>query len=172
MAFNRIKCLLVVAFVTQVALGHSFNAAAGDRPIIARASVSSVDPNLGACVSVETIFASCVTATSSFVSLDITAQASCLCYTNSTWQPTVYDGFVESCAAYGSTVDKDVKSLSAICSSVGNVVASTTNTNSGGATSSGASGPAETASTRSEGAGIHVSPIAYPQGAPASLHLL
>jgi hypothetical protein len=55
------------------------------------------------CVSWEVIVASCELETPSFTNLPVSQEASCLCYTNRTFAPTIFDGYWGSCLAFLST---------------------------------------------------------------------
>ncbi|KAF7506404.1 hypothetical protein GJ744_011758 [Endocarpon pusillum] len=92
---------------------------------------SSADPNLGACLQVGTIIDNCNSQTSGFTDLStFSSQASCLCYTSSTFAPSIFDGYFESCLSYYSSASpRAYSSLTAenggtqgACSAVGDVV--------------------------------------------------
>jgi hypothetical protein len=86
------------------------------------------------CSSAFSVFNGCESETSGFTSLDLTAQAACLCYSSSTWIPDKYDSWWNDCAAFETTdATNTVPWVTDICSSAGNVlsksvVATTTST--------------------------------------------
>ena len=96
------------------------------------ASSAVNDPNLAACANWESINAQCASETPGFSSLTAFAsQASCVCYSSSTYDPARYDGYFASCLSYFSTGDPSgyysitsgVTSLDlAPCSAAGNVL--------------------------------------------------
>lgn len=88
----------------------------------------SADPNFRACAQFETIVDECNSQTPGFTDLSkFSSQASCLCYTSSTFAPSIFDGYVESCIAYFSSASpRAYSSLTSgtqgSCSAVGDVV--------------------------------------------------
>ena len=74
-----------------------------------------------------TILSSCESATSNFDHLAGTLQAECLCYSGSSWAPSLFDGPWSSCAAWATTADVSdypgFFSAEGLCSSAGNVLA-------------------------------------------------
>jgi hypothetical protein len=80
--------------------------------------------NLG-CQLVGKALGICCSLTPDFTDLSATLQAPCLCYSSSSWDPTLFDNAVESCASYASTAIPSayapIASLQGFCSSVGNI---------------------------------------------------
>lgn len=87
-----------------------------------------------ACLSEGEFISICNSLTPGFVSLtDFSLQAPCLCYSSTSWAPSIYDGFHSSCLNWYSTADPgDYSSITAEgtappvtapCQKVGNVVA-------------------------------------------------
>lgn len=121
-------------------------------------TTATISGNSAACNSWNAIEFSCSEAIPSFTNLPFSVEASCLCYSSSTYAPFVYDGYQAQCLAYLSTASPSFYgSLGgdqlprAPCSLVGNVaggpVAATTtaSTPSGSSTQgSGGSSPALT----------------------------
>ena len=98
------------------------------------ASSAINDPNLAACAKWESIIGQCASETPGFSSLTpFASQASCVCYSSSTYDPSRYDRYFVSCLSYFSTADPSgyysitsgVTSLDvAPCSAVGNILSS------------------------------------------------
>lgn len=109
---------------------------------------SSADPNFRACAQAESLIDECNSQTSGFTDLsNFSSQAPCLCYTSSTFAPSIFDGYFESCLAYFSSASpRDYSSITAqnggtqgSCSAVGDVVngpASVSATGTGGSSRS------------------------------------
>jgi hypothetical protein len=57
------------------------------------------------CDGFYSVESSCAMETPGFLNVGPATQASCLCYSSSTWQPWVYDNYVSGCLAYLSTAD-------------------------------------------------------------------
>jgi hypothetical protein len=122
---------------------------------------SSADPNFSACAQFETIIAECASQTPGFSDISsFSSQASCLCYTSSTFAPSVFDGYFESCLAYFSSAKpRAYSSLTSqnggtqgSCSSAGDVVngpASVSATRTGGSSRSTSSARDTASSSRS-----------------------
>jgi hypothetical protein len=72
-----------------------------DRPVpqVAR----QVGAGISSCVPWLSLVESCTAATSGFESLPFSVRASCLCYSSGLWQPSIYDGAFDTCAAYLAT---------------------------------------------------------------------
>ncbi|OQV00955.1 hypothetical protein CLAIMM_06386 [Cladophialophora immunda] len=68
------------------------------------AATSSVS-GLEACSDFEAIVLACENETPGFSTEAFGQQASCLCYSNGTYQPDLYDGMFSGCLAYLSTAD-------------------------------------------------------------------
>jgi hypothetical protein len=70
-------------------------------------SAPTLSPSAGAiltsCASWENIYASCGAASPSFSVQPPDVQASCLCYVNSTYAPSIYDGAFDTCWQYIKT---------------------------------------------------------------------
>ena len=63
-------------------------------------------PDFRACEQFNSVFDRCENATPGFSTLrPFTSQASCLCYSSSSYQGFVYDGYYSSCLEYFSTAD-------------------------------------------------------------------
>jgi len=92
-----ISSLLIVPTL----LIHAVLSATFDRPVpqVAR----QADQGITSCVPWLSLVESCTAATPSFESLPFSVRASCLCYSSSLWQPSVYDGALDTCLAYLAT---------------------------------------------------------------------
>lgn len=84
------------------------------------------DPS--SCILLNSIASSCSVATASFFDQPFSVAATCLCYSGSSYQPTIYDNAIETCLEYLSTASPPLyTSLTAggntdsPCASVGNV---------------------------------------------------
>ncbi|KAL6251063.1 hypothetical protein RBB50_001271 [Rhinocladiella similis] len=122
-------------------------------------STRTVTGNSAACKSWDALEITCAGATTSFTALPFEVEASCLCYSSSSYAPFIYDSYLDQCLAYLSTADTTFyASLGgdqlprSPCSQVGNVangpVATVTAASpSGSSTGSGnASSPTHTTS--------------------------
>ncbi len=126
-------------------------AAANLRPLLPR---QNSDPGFTSCDPWLSIESSCIAATSNFVSLDFTVQASCLCYSSSVWQPSVFDNGFDTCLQHLSTASPSSYSAlggdtlpTNLCAQAGNVVAKTESVGSSEATISAAIGSSVSAPT-------------------------
>jgi hypothetical protein len=88
----------------------------------------SVSNDFVNCQTQSSIQASCSVASSNFSTLAFSDQASCLCYTGSSFAPSIFDGAWKGCLAYYSTVSSAVYSSMSLnqvgttpCASAGNV---------------------------------------------------
>jgi len=88
-----------------------------------------LDSNPG-CSLVSFALSYCISASPGFTALAPSLQAPCLCYSSTSWDPSLFDNAVATCAEYASTaVPSDYSAFSALegfCTSVGNVLAMTT----------------------------------------------
>src|SRR3954447_24379471 len=82
--------LLLSASANPITQGPSI------QPIVARQSTG----DFASCSAFYSIVTPCSAATSSFFDLPFSIGASCLCYSSSTWQPTVYDNALSTCLGY------------------------------------------------------------------------
>lgn len=86
--------------------------------------------NPAACESVQAIYDSCASKVPGFSAEPDAQAASCLCYSGSTWQPGVLDGYILGCANYIKTAEPSSYSayaqLEDYCTDLGNVAASPT----------------------------------------------
>ncbi|KAM3088689.1 hypothetical protein ACMFMG_000321 [Clarireedia jacksonii] len=86
--------------------------------------VETLQSNPG-CVSLSSALNICESATPSFTNLSPTQQASCLCYSRTSWCPTNFDHAVANCAQFAFTALPGAYSvlanLEGFCSSAGNV---------------------------------------------------
>ena len=105
-----------------------------DEPLLVLARRQD-DPGLTSCQPWLNILDSCTVATTSFTDLPFSGQASCLCYSVCSWQPTVFDHAWGTCLAYLSTASPSLysqiggKTLAETpCQKVGNVVITGTGT--------------------------------------------
>jgi hypothetical protein len=82
-----------------------------------------------ACNTVNSAINLCTSLTPSFMGLQSTDQAKCLCYSSSSWAPTEFDDAVSTCCPYANTADTNlystISTLSGFCGSVGNVMSTT-----------------------------------------------
>ncbi|KAI1618809.1 hypothetical protein EDD36DRAFT_43279 [Exophiala viscosa] len=130
--------------------------------LLTSSSATTVLGNSAACDSWNAIEFSCSETISSFTNLPFSVEASCLCYSSSTYAPFIYDDYQAQCLAYLSTASTSFYSYlsgdevpRAPCSIVGNVasgpVAATTTTAalSGSSTGGRSSSPALTSSVAS-----------------------
>lgn len=78
-----------------------------------------------ACQVVSSALSICASLTPSFTSLQPTAQAKCLCYSNTVWSPNIFDNPVQSCADYASTAAPPaygaLSNLQNFCGNIGDV---------------------------------------------------
>lgn len=83
-----------------------------------------------ACISIDSATSSCEAATSNWINLPGSQQASCVCYSGTKWTPDVFDSEILVCANYLKTaIPSDYPnwaSLEGFCSDKGDVVAATT----------------------------------------------
>jgi hypothetical protein len=93
------------------------------------APLGSNSSNMGgsaACNAVNSAINLCTSLTPGFMRLQSTDQAKCLCYSLSSWAPSVFDGAVSTCCPYANTADttlySTISTLSGFCGSVGNVM--------------------------------------------------
>lgn len=86
---------------TQSSIPSTSNTITSLSPTIASSEANS--PDYTACVSFEAAFLACEDATSGFTSEPFATKASCLCYSSSTWVPSVFDGEWSSCLGFYST---------------------------------------------------------------------
>ncbi|KAH8679771.1 hypothetical protein BGZ60DRAFT_400649 [Tricladium varicosporioides] len=97
-----------------------------------------------ACSFVYSAISYCSSVSPGFLTMSVSKQAPCLCYSSATWVPGVFDGAIATCASYYSTASPTDYSVyhafEGFCTSAGNVrVASTSaSTTSKAATTSGA----------------------------------
>src|SRR5271155_1859264 len=127
---------LLHTFLTLTATFHLASSAsitAPSRPLAPRqtASSSAFDANVAACSSYSSLKASCAAATTSFTNLPFSSEATCLCYTDiSTFAPSIYDGWWDSCLNYYQTASPSYYSQSLSgntltrtpCAAAGNVM--------------------------------------------------
>jgi len=95
----------------------------------ASAPASSLDPNYASCQTAFSFIESCAAETTSFTDLNDGMQASCLCYSSSTWVPNVFDAYQTACVLWASTADPTDASVfqaaAGLCTRVGNVASAT-----------------------------------------------
>ena len=98
---------------------------------------ASADPGSTSCDAWISLEASCTAATPNFLSLPFTEEASCLCYSGTVWQPTVYDNYLKTCLSHLSTASPSQFSAlggtglpTSPCAEVGNVMTVTSQTGS------------------------------------------
>src|SRR5436305_10786348 len=126
---------LVHTLLTLAATFHLASSAsitAPPRPLAPRQTASSTfDANVAACSSYSSLQASCAAATTSFTNLPFSSEATCLCYTDiSTFAPSIYDGWWNSCLNYYQTASPSYYSQSLSgdtltrtpCAAAGNVM--------------------------------------------------
>lgn len=98
-----------------------------------------------ACSFVGSALSYCSSVSPGFVSMDVTSQAPCLCYssvnpTSTAWVPDIFDGFVLTCAEFVSSAAPEslsiVTDLENFCTDIGNVLGDA----SAGATTTGGNG--------------------------------
>lgn len=68
-------------------------------------STRTVTGNSAACNSWNAIEITCSIATPSFMALPFSVEASCLCYSSSSYAPFIYDNYLDQCLAYLSTAN-------------------------------------------------------------------
>ena len=90
---------------------------------------ASADPGSTSCDAWLSLEASCAATTPNFLSLPFTEEASCVCYSGTVWQPTVYDNYLKTCLSYLSTASQSQFSAlsgtglpTSPCAEVGNVM--------------------------------------------------
>ncbi|RDL32972.1 uncharacterized protein BP5553_08411 [Venustampulla echinocandica] len=78
-----------------------------------------------ACSTALEFISFCSSVSPGFLTMNPTRQAPCLCYSSAVWRPSVFDGYVSTCASYARTAaPEDYSAISALqgfCSDVGNV---------------------------------------------------
>jgi hypothetical protein len=103
--------------------------AAQTTPPPSQSTAGNLDSNPG-CSLVSFALSYCISASPGFTTLVPSLQAPCLCYSSTSWDPSVFDNAVATCAEYVSTaIPSDYSVFSALegfCTSVGNVLATTT----------------------------------------------
>jgi hypothetical protein len=73
---------------------------------------TSFDANVLACSSLDLMESSCSQFTPSFTDLPFSVEASCLCYSGSTYAPSIFDRYWGSCLAYIQTADPSLYTVS------------------------------------------------------------
>ena len=97
-------------------------------------TTTTYSPGQLACLSEGEYISICNSLTPGFVSLtDFSLQAPCLCYSSTSWAPSIYDGYHSSCLNWYSTADPSdyfsitaegtAPPVTAPCQKVGDVVA-------------------------------------------------
>src|ERR1700722_11496915 len=79
---------------------EAITVAANLRPLLPR---QNSDPGSTSCDPWFSIGDSCTAQTSNFVNLAFSVQASCLCYSGTVWQPSIFDGDLDTCLQHLST---------------------------------------------------------------------
>ena len=115
--------LLLVQFqAAHFINGNIVNVRAAQADAMATAALLAQNPG---CQLVEEALAICCSLTPDFTDMSATAQAPCLCYSSSSWEPNLFDNAVISCANYAFTAIPSayapIANLEGFCSSVGNV---------------------------------------------------
>jgi hypothetical protein len=115
MALHVIFLLAMQAFYTRADPGNAI-----------KALNKRAEP--AACDAWADVISFCKSVSPGFVSLPATKQVPCLCYdTDGEWIPDVFDGLVDTCAAWAVTADVAdftvVDSWQGICTDVGNIFA-------------------------------------------------
>lgn len=95
-----IPVFFTILSLLSPALGQAITAAANLRALLPR---QNSDPGSTSCDPWLSIEESCTAQTSNFINLAFSVQASCLCYTGSVWQPSVYDSDWDTCLQHLST---------------------------------------------------------------------
>jgi hypothetical protein len=140
-----IPTFLALMSLLTPAFAQAITAAAKLRPLLPR---QNSDPGSTSCDPWLSIEDSCTAQTPNFLSLAFTVQASCLCYSGTVWQPSVYDNDFDTCLQHLSTASPAAYSSiggdalpTAPCVLVGNVAggATATATTSAAAVGSSAS---------------------------------
>jgi hypothetical protein len=139
-----IPTVFAILSLLNPAFAEAITAAANLRPLLPR---QNSDPGSTSCDAWLSIEDSCTAQTSNFVNLDFTVQASCLCYSSTVWQPSVFDNDFDTCLEYLSTASPSAYSAlggntlpTNPCALAGNVVANTAGSDTGTATTSAAIG--------------------------------
>src|SRR5436305_1645921 len=78
------------------ATADPITAAPNLHPVVARQGTAG-SPSCNAFYSVVGV---CTAATSNLLDLPFTVEASCLCYSSSIWQPSIYDNALAICLSY------------------------------------------------------------------------
>lgn len=124
---------------------------------VTSSSTTTVTGNSAACNSWDAMEITCSNAIPSFTALPFSVEASCLCYSSSSYAPFIYDNYLDQCLAYLSTADTTFyASLGgdqlprSPCSEVGNVangpVATITAASQSGSPTGSVSSPSHTTS--------------------------
>lgn len=99
------------------------------KPTTAASGTAVTTGPITACATVDAAITSCESATPGWTDLAGTQQASCICYSGSSWAPNAFDDPVLSCANYLKTASpsdySDVLSIENFCTKKGDVRAST-----------------------------------------------
>ncbi|KAH0845845.1 hypothetical protein FOPE_12245 [Fonsecaea pedrosoi] len=104
-----LQCLLEVqSDPSEITMTVGSTATSNSPDTSTNTAPSSAAPSLGisgsdACSAFEEIVLGCENATPGFSTEAFSRQASCLCYSNGTYQPDLYDGMFAGCLAYLST---------------------------------------------------------------------
>lgn len=141
-----IHMFFAVMSVLPFAFAEAITAAANLRPLLPR---QNSDPGSTSCDPWLSIEASCTAQTSNFVNLAFSVQASCLCYSGTVWQPSIFDDDWDTCLQHLSTASPTAYSAlggdtlpTNPCVVAGNVVAKTAGGGSAVATTSATIGGA------------------------------
>jgi hypothetical protein len=91
-------------------------------------STSSITTTLEACNLISAYLGSCQQGTPGFLTMHSTDQASCLCYTSSSWAPSSFDNAVSSCEVAAKDQNTGVwgavVSLDGFCGDIGDILPS------------------------------------------------
>jgi len=92
--------------------------------IVPRAALTAALP--AACGTVDFALSYCSSVSPGFLTMALTDQAPCLCYSSTSWIPDAFDGAVETCAEYAATAlpaseYSDLAGLEGFCSAIGDV---------------------------------------------------
>jgi hypothetical protein len=94
-------------------------------PESAMAAPGQVLQQNSACLVVGEALAICGSLSPGFTTLQPTVQAHCLCYSSTSWMPSIFDNAVESCADYASTAVpaayQPLANLEGFCEGVGDI---------------------------------------------------
>lgn len=126
---GNVKPASISVSTTRLSASSAFQSTSvgsASSPLITSApKTSSTTLNPG-CSTVDFALSYCSSVSPGFLSMDVSEQAPCLCYSSSSFNPAFFDSAVQTCANYVSTAAPDlytdISALEKFCSSAGDVL--------------------------------------------------